>query len=138
MASSMSSSFASPRMADPVLTVDHVTMRFGGLVAVNDLSFRVGRGDITALIGPNGAGKTTCFNLLTKFLEPTRGSIHFNGVDVTEFVSQKFEALLCHATQLPEPDAMRHRVAEWMVATGRAFGLPEGRSAEAVRVVQTG
>ena len=61
-----------------------------------------------------------------------------DAVDVTEFVSQKFEALLCHDTQHPEPDAMRHRVAEWMVATGRAFGLPEGRSAEAVRVVQTG
>ncbi len=44
----MAASLASPRMADPVLTVDHVTMRFGGLVAVNDLSFKVGRGDITA------------------------------------------------------------------------------------------
>ena len=61
-----------------------------------------------------------------------------DAVDVTEFVSQKFEALLCHDTQHPEPDAMRHRVAEWMVATGRAFSLPEGRSAEAVRVGQTG
>jgi len=60
---------------DPVLTVEHLTMRFGGLVAVNDLSFNVGRGDITALIGPNGAGKTTVFNCVTGFYKPTEGRI---------------------------------------------------------------
>jgi len=59
--------------SDPVLTVEHLTMRFGGLVAVNDLSFSVGRGDITALIGPNGAGKTTVFNCITGFYKPTTG-----------------------------------------------------------------
>lgn len=61
--------------SDPVLTVEHLTMRFGGLVAVNDLSFQVGRGDITALIGPNGAGKTTVFNCVTGFYKPTEGRI---------------------------------------------------------------
>ena len=61
--------------ADPVLTVEHLTMRFGGLVAVNDLSFNVGRGDITALIGANGAGKTTVFNCVTGFYKPTEGRI---------------------------------------------------------------
>lgn len=60
---------------DPVLTVEHLTMRFGGLVAVRDLSFSVGRGDITALIGPNGAGKTTVFNCVTGFYKPTEGRI---------------------------------------------------------------
>jgi branched-chain amino acid transport system ATP-binding protein len=59
--------------ADPVLTVEHLTMRFGGLVAIDDLSFNVGRGDITALIGPNGAGKTTVFNCVTGFYKPTEG-----------------------------------------------------------------
>ncbi|HEX2843173.1 ABC transporter ATP-binding protein [Hyphomicrobium sp.] len=58
---------------EPLLTVDHLSMRFGGLVAVNDLSFTVGRGDITALIGPNGAGKTTVFNCITGFYKPTSG-----------------------------------------------------------------
>ena len=60
---------------DPVLRIEHVTMRFGGLIAVNDLSFNVGRGDITALIGPNGAGKTTVFNCATGFYKPTEGRI---------------------------------------------------------------
>jgi branched-chain amino acid transport system ATP-binding protein len=61
--------------SDPILTVEHLSMRFGGLVAVGDLSFNVGRGDITALIGPNGAGKTTVFNCVTGFYKPTEGRI---------------------------------------------------------------
>jgi branched-chain amino acid transport system ATP-binding protein len=66
---------ASPASTSPILRVDHLNMRFGGLVAVNDLSFSVGRGDITALIGPNGAGKTTVFNCITGFYKPTEGRI---------------------------------------------------------------
>ena len=65
---------------DPLLRVDRVTMRFGGLTAVNDVSFGVGRGDITALIGPNGAGKTTLFNCLTGFYKPTVGRIAFSPI----------------------------------------------------------
>jgi branched-chain amino acid transport system ATP-binding protein len=67
---------AKPRwMTDPMLIVEHLTMTFGGLTAVGDLSFAAGRGDITALIGPNGAGKTTVFNCVTGFYKPTRGRI---------------------------------------------------------------
>ncbi|HUD88481.1 MAG TPA: ABC transporter ATP-binding protein [Xanthobacteraceae bacterium] len=58
-----------------VLRVEHLTMRFGGLIAVNDVSFDVTRGTITALIGPNGAGKTTVFNCITGFYKPTEGRI---------------------------------------------------------------
>ena len=58
-----------------ILRVDHLTMRFGGLVAVDDLSFSARRGDITAIIGPNGAGKTTVFNCITGFYKPTQGRI---------------------------------------------------------------
>jgi branched-chain amino acid transport system ATP-binding protein len=58
-----------------LLRVEHLTMRFGGLVAVNDLSFAVNGGDITALIGPNGAGKTTVFNCITGFYKPSQGRI---------------------------------------------------------------
>ena len=61
--------------SDPLLVVEHLTMRFGGLVAVNDLTFQAGRGDITALIGPNGAGKTTVFNCVTGFYKPTEGRL---------------------------------------------------------------
>jgi branched-chain amino acid transport system ATP-binding protein len=60
---------------DAVLSVEHLKMRFGGLVAVNDLSFTCRRGDITALIGPNGAGKTTVFNCITGFYRPSEGMI---------------------------------------------------------------
>jgi branched-chain amino acid transport system ATP-binding protein len=59
--------------SDAILQVDHVSMIFGGLVAVNDLSFEARRGEITALIGPNGAGKTTVFNCITGFYKPTSG-----------------------------------------------------------------
>src|SRR5215471_14681115 len=61
--------------AAPILRVEHLSMRFGGLVAINDFSFEARRGDITALIGPNGAGKTTVFNCITGFYKPTEGRI---------------------------------------------------------------
>ncbi|MFZ5510052.1 MAG: ABC transporter ATP-binding protein [Pseudomonadota bacterium] len=71
-------------MADDfILETAGLRKEFKGFVAVNDVDLRVRRGHIHALIGPNGAGKTTCFNLLTKFLEPTRGTIRFNGADIT-------------------------------------------------------
>ncbi len=60
---------------DILLRVEHLTMRFGGLVAVDDLSFEARKGDITALIGPNGAGKTTVFNCITGFYKPSEGRI---------------------------------------------------------------
>jgi branched-chain amino acid transport system ATP-binding protein len=63
----------SPWQSDLLLKVEHLTMRFGGLTAVDDASFEVGRRDITALIGPNGAGKTTVFNCITGFYKPTEG-----------------------------------------------------------------
>jgi branched-chain amino acid transport system ATP-binding protein len=66
-----------------ILETRGLTKEFKGFVAVNDVSLRIRRGAIHALIGPNGAGKTTCFNLLTKFLEPTGGTISYNGTDIT-------------------------------------------------------
>lgn len=69
-------------MSDDVLTVSNLTMRFGGLTAVSDLSFAAKSGAITAIIGPNGAGKTTLFNCLTGFYRPTQGNLrvdHANG-----------------------------------------------------------
>ncbi|APO68684.1 high-affinity branched-chain amino acid ABC transporter ATP-binding protein LivG 1 [Rhizobium gallicum] len=64
--------------SDTLLKVEHLSMKFGGLMAINDLSFEAKRGDITALIGPNGAGKTTVFNCITGFYKPTMGMITLN------------------------------------------------------------
>ncbi len=70
-------------MAEWVLETRNLTKEFKGFVAVNDVNLRVQTGHIHALIGPNGAGKTTVFNLLTKFLTPTGGSIFFKGTNIT-------------------------------------------------------
>src|SRR6478609_1272513 len=68
---------------DNILSTSGLTKEFAGFTAVNGVDLNVRRGSIHALIGPNGAGKTTCFNLLTKFLPPTRGTILYNGRDIT-------------------------------------------------------
>jgi branched-chain amino acid transport system ATP-binding protein len=68
---------------DIILETEELTKEFAGFVAVGGVNLRVARGTIHALIGPNGAGKTTCFNLLTKFLKPTRGRIFYKGADIT-------------------------------------------------------
>lgn len=72
-----------------ILAVDHLSMRFGGIVAVNDLSFTAKRGDITALIGPNGAGKTTVFNCITGFYKPTTGMMRLIHEDSREFLLER-------------------------------------------------
>jgi branched-chain amino acid transport system ATP-binding protein len=76
---------------DPVLNVQHLTMRFGGLSAIGDLSFDVGRQQITALIGPNGAGKTTVFNCITGFYKPTEGQIKLRHEDGHEFLLERMD-----------------------------------------------
>lgn len=70
-------------MSEYILETEGLSKDFRGFTAVQDVKLRVRRGTIHALIGPNGAGKTTVFNLLTKFLQPTRGRIAFNGEDIT-------------------------------------------------------
>ena len=70
-------------MSDPLLATEHVTKAFGGLVAVEDVSFDVAPRSIVSIIGPNGAGKTTFFNMLTGLYRPTVGRISFGGADVT-------------------------------------------------------
>ena len=73
----------------PILEVEHLTMRFGGLVAIDDLSFAARRGEITALIGPNGAGKTTVFNCITGFYKPTAGLIHLVHPDGSSYLLER-------------------------------------------------
>ena len=64
---------------ETVLKLENVTMQFGGVVAVNDLSMEVNKGEIVSLIGPNGAGKTTAFNVVTGVYEPTNGAVYYDG-----------------------------------------------------------
>ena len=71
-------------MAKNVLQMKDITMQFGGVVAVNNLSLEVNEGEIVSLIGPNGAGKTTAFNVVTGVYAPTNGSVSFNGVEIVE------------------------------------------------------
>ena len=78
-----------PEAADIVLRVEHLTMRFGGLVAVDDFSFEAKSGDITALIGPNGAGKTTVFNCITGFYRPTTGMLQLRHADGQTFLLER-------------------------------------------------
>jgi branched-chain amino acid transport system ATP-binding protein len=92
-------------MAGTVLAVEHLTMRFGGLIAINDLSFRAARGDITALIGPNGAGKTTVFNCITGFYKPTEGMITLHRGDGSRFLLERLPG---------------HRIA-WKAKVARTF-----------------
>ncbi|PMR58294.1 ABC transporter ATP-binding protein [Verrucosispora sp. ts21] len=68
---------------EPLLEVDHVTLRFGGVVALNDVNFTLYKGEILGLIGPNGAGKTTCFNAMTGIYQPSEGEIRFRGERIT-------------------------------------------------------
>ena len=87
-------------LTSPLLAVENLTMRFGGLIAVNAFSFSVGRGDITALIGPNGAGKTTVFNCVTGFYKPTEGRLALarDGVATPEDVAAVTRSSGRHAT----------------------------------------
>jgi len=77
--------------SDPVLKAEHLTMRFGGLTAVDDVSFQAGRGDITALIGPNGAGKPTVFNCITGFYKPTEGMLILTHPDGSSFPLERLD-----------------------------------------------
>jgi branched-chain amino acid transport system ATP-binding protein len=75
----------------PLLEVEHLSMRFGGLVAVDDLSFGAGQGQITAIIGPNGAGKTTVFNCLAGFYKPSVGRLRLTRPDGRSFLLERLE-----------------------------------------------
>ena len=71
-------------MSEQLLKLEHITMQFGGVVAVDDLNLEINRGEIVALIGPNGAGKTTAFNVITGVYQPTNGAVWFDGEKIIE------------------------------------------------------
>ena len=110
----------------PLLEVEHLTMRFGGLVAINDLSFTVGEGDITALIGPNGAGKTTVFNCITGFYKPTEGRIALRHGD------QSIWKELPAATQAPGQTWSKGGSSLWLLER-----MPDFRVSAEAKVART-
>jgi branched-chain amino acid transport system ATP-binding protein len=134
---------------DGILSVDHLTMRFGGIVAVNDLSFVAARRQITALIGPNGAGKTTVFNCITGFYKPTSGTMrltHDNGTQILlerlkDFriskqakVARTFQNIRLFPGMTALENLMVAQHNALMLASGLTFlgliGAPSWRSAE--------
>lgn len=76
-------------MNTPMLTISNLVMRFGGITALNDVSFSLAQGQITSLIGPNGAGKTTLFNCITGMYTPTSGQVQFNQADITGLAAHR-------------------------------------------------
>ena len=77
----------------PALVTDGITMQFGGLIAVSQISLRLASGDVTAIIGPNGAGKTTMFNMISGLLTPTAGRVSFLGTDITGWAPHRIATL---------------------------------------------
>jgi branched-chain amino acid transport system ATP-binding protein len=110
--------------AQPLLSIEHVTKRFGGLSAVDDCSFALHEGSITGLIGPNGAGKTTLFNMIAGTFAPTAGRILLDGDDVTGLPAhQLFERGLVRTFQIPHEF---HR----MTCLENLLLVPEGQVGE--------
>jgi branched-chain amino acid transport system ATP-binding protein len=122
-------------MSTTILVAEHLSQRFGGIQAIDQLSFALNEGEVVALIGPNGAGKTTLVNLLTGVHRPTSGRIRFRGVDVT---SQKpYQAArrgLARTFQIVQPFP-RMTVLE-NVAAGALFGGARPSVAEAMDVAR--
>lgn len=109
-----------------MITIDHVTKRFGGVVAVDDCSFRIDNATITGLIGPNGAGKTTLFNIVAGFLKPTSGQVLLDGEDITDLAShRRFHLGLVRTFQIP-------RVFARMTVLENLMLVPAGQAGENV------
>ena len=121
-------------MTNPLLVVEHLTMRFGGLVAVSDLSFQVGRGDITALIGPNGAGKTTVFNCVTGFYKPTEGRLALARQGVA--AAADVEALTRSPARHVKSDAGELYLLERMAGNEIALRARVARTFQNIRLFQ--
>ena len=119
---------------ETILTVAGIGVRFGGLVAVNDVSFSIDRGVVTGLIGPNGAGKTTIVNVLTGFQKPSSGSVHFMGQDITALGPEQRARLgvarTFQAVRLFRGLAVRENLQAYAVGGGASAGEARSRVGE--------
>lgn len=110
-------------MPTPVLTVSHLTKRFGGFTAVNDVSFHINPGEILGLLGPNGAGKTTTIQMLLGLVTPTAGAIHMFGLDLSQHREAILQQVNFSSTYLSMPQSLTVEENLWVVA--RLYGIRE-------------
>ena len=120
-------------MSGMILETYGLTREFSGFVAVDNVDLKVREGSICALIGPNGAGKTTCFNLLTKFLQPTRGEIRFKGTDITDIEAGGSRAARGSAAASRSPPSFSGLTALENVRHGAAAARAANRSTSGAR-----
>src|ERR1700750_877130 len=128
------------RSAAPALSVEEGAVRFGGLVALSDMNFTVGEGEIVSLIGPNGAGKTTAFNVVTGFLDPTHGAVSYRGTALNGLKPHQIADLglvrTFQRTSVFPNDTVYDNVLIGLHRQGRVglvaaiLGLPRARSTE--------
>jgi branched-chain amino acid transport system ATP-binding protein len=108
-----------------LLRLDKVTKRFGGLVAVNQVSFEISRGEFIGIVGPNGSGKTTLFNVISGVFFPEEGSVYFDDIDITRLPTYKRAPLGIGRTfQIPRPFASA--TVQENIAVGAMFGTLAG------------
>ena len=118
-------------MQEPMLDVQNVTMKFGSLVANENVSFLVKKGEIVSLIGPNGAGKTTLFNCITGFYKPYAGRVFFKGKDITGLPTHRITAMgLTRTFQIVKP--LKEMTVKENVLTGAFLRMPTRKEAEKV------
>jgi branched-chain amino acid transport system ATP-binding protein len=116
-----------------LLSINDLSKSFGGLLAINNLSFSVNQGEIIGLIGPNGSGKTTLFNLITGLLKPDTGRIRFNNKDITGISSCKIcQSGIARTFQLVKPFNRLSPLKNVMV--GRAYGSEPARNTKQARI----
>ena len=117
----------------PLLLINQVTRRFGGLVAVNDVSFAVEQGEIFGVIGPNGAGKTTLFNTITGLIRPSNGEIYFQNESITQLQPfQIAERGIARTFRISRINALSCFFSAWFIpAAGSSNNKIRGRNAKA-------
>ena len=123
-------------MSEPLLVIDHVSKRFGGLAAVNDVSLDIRRGEIVGIIGPNGAGKTTIFGCVVGLLRPTSGHITFAGARLDGLSQHEVVRRgICHSHQIPAPFPFLD--VRDNIRVGASFGRRRGEARHLVDEVLT-
>lgn len=119
----------------PLLSISNVTKRFGGIVALNNVSFDVRQGEIVGLIGPNGAGKTTCLSIIAGFLRPDQGKVYFKNRDITKLAPFKRARLgLIGTFQIPRP--FRNLTVYQNLLIGAYYSRRREKEADIERILQ--